>query len=114
MSFSAAASERRDRDKNKQLLTEHVQADFLGLLAGLVLGDAGVISFVHLPDVFDDQLRAVLVQAVLLARLKDDVVAVERQKQTETSQRRRRDLLLSRVFLGRSGDVGLGSFLSGK
>lgn len=63
------------------LLTEHVQADFLGLLAGLVLGDAGVISFVHLPDVFDDQLRAVLVQAVLVARLKDDVVAVGRQKE---------------------------------
>lgn len=63
------------------LLTEHVQADFLGLLAGLVLGGAGVISFVHLPDVFDDQLRAVLVQAVLVARLKDDVVAVGRQKE---------------------------------
>lgn len=63
--------------KGQKALTEHVEADFLGLLPGLVLGHACVIALVDLLHVFDQQLRTVLVQAVLVARLKDDVVAVE-------------------------------------
>lgn len=62
--------------KGQKTLTEHVQADFLGLLPSLVLGHARVISLVDLLHIFDQQLGTVLVQAVLVARLKDDVVAV--------------------------------------
>lgn len=57
-------------------LTEHVQADFLGFLPCLVLGDASVISFIHFLDIFYYQFWTILVQAVLITRFKDDVVTV--------------------------------------
>ena len=57
-------------------LTEHVQAHFLGFLSRLVLGDASVISFIHFLDIFYYQFRTILVQAVLIAGFKDDVVTV--------------------------------------
>lgn len=57
-------------------LTEHVQADFLGFLPRLVLGDASVISLVHFLDIFYYQFWTICVQAVLITRLKDNVVTV--------------------------------------
>lgn len=57
-------------------LTEHVQADFLGFLSCLVLGDASVISFIHFLDIFYYQFWTILVQAVLITRFKDNVVTV--------------------------------------
>lgn len=62
--------------EGQQTLTKHVQADFFGLLPSLVLGHACVITLVDLLHIFDQQLGTILVQAVLVARLKDDVVAV--------------------------------------
>lgn len=61
-------------------LTEHVQADFLGFLPCLVLGDASVISFIHFLDIFYYQFWTILVQAVLITRFKDDVVTVAEGK----------------------------------
>lgn len=75
--MSISAKSRRGRS----CLTEHVQADFLALLPRLVLGDAGVISFIHLQDVLYHQFGAVLVQGVLISRFEDDVVTVRREKQ---------------------------------
>lgn len=86
MSMSATGKARmtdREREKKKHArewrysLTEHVQADFLGFLSCLVLGDASVISFIHLFDFLYYQFRTILVQAVFVARFKDDVVTVE-------------------------------------
>lgn len=73
-------------------LTKHIQADFLSFLSRLVPGDAGVIAFIHLGDVFYDQFGAVLVEAVLVARFKDNVVTVARG-------RRRKDKCPGDVFL---------------
>lgn len=64
-------------------LTEHVQADFLGFLPRLVLGDASVISFIHFLDVFYYQFWTILVQAVLITRFKDNVVTVAEGKRGE-------------------------------
>lgn len=61
--------------KGEVTLTEHVQADFLGLFSSLVLGHARVVSLVDLLHIFDEQLGTILVQAVLVPQLKDDVVA---------------------------------------
>lgn len=55
--------------------TKHIEADFFGLRACFVLGDAGVIAFIHFLHVLYRQFGAVLVQDVLLSRLKRDVVA---------------------------------------
>ncbi len=64
-------------------LTEHVQADFLGFLSCLVLGNASIISFIHFLDIFYYQFWAILVQAVLITRFKDNVVTVAEAKRGE-------------------------------
>ena len=59
----------------------------MGLLARLVLGDAGVVSFVHLLHVLYHQLGAVLVQAVLVSRLQHDAVAAREEGDDASDQR---------------------------
>lgn len=59
------------------MLTKHIQADFIGLLPSFVLGHARVVSLVDLLHIFDQQLGTILIQTVLVARLKDNVVAEE-------------------------------------
>ena len=67
----------------KYSLTEHVQADFLCLLSCLVLCLADIISFIHLRDIFYYQFRTILVQAVLITRLKVDTVTVAQRKEED-------------------------------
>lgn len=67
--------------KWRHFLTEHVQADFLRFLSCLVLGNASVISFIHLLDILYYQFRTILVQVVFVTRFKDNVVTVAEEKQ---------------------------------
>lgn len=60
--------------------TKHIEADFFGLHACFVLGDAGVIAFIQFLHVLYGQFGAVLVQDVLLSRLKRDVVAAAEEE----------------------------------
>lgn len=78
-SISADLRSEPERAATRQL-TEHVEADFLGLLPRLVPGQAGVVALVHLPHVPDQQLGAVLVQAVLVPRVQDHVVAAAEEE----------------------------------
>lgn len=77
---SVSADLRSEPERAATQLTEHVEADFLGLLARLVPGQAGVVALVHLPHVPDQQLGAVLVQAVLVPRVQDHVVAAAEEE----------------------------------
>lgn len=80
-------------------LTEHVQADFLGFLSCLVLGDASVISFIHFLDIFYYQFWTILVQAVLITRFKDNVVtaAEGKRKKKKTWQGSHHKCLLTQL-----------------
>lgn len=60
--------------------TKHIEADFFSLHACFVLGDAGVIAFIHFLHVLYRQFGAVLVQGVLLSRLKRGVVAAAEEE----------------------------------
>lgn len=73
--ISGQARAAAETERTPGHLTKHVEADFLGLLARLVLGGAGVFSFVHLLHVLYHQLGAVLIQAVLVSRLQHGAVA---------------------------------------
>lgn len=94
-----AEKERERSSCSRYSLTKHVQADFLPLLSRLVLGDASVISFIHFLDVLYYQFRAILVQGVLIARFKDDVVTVaeregKKKKKKKTRGSRHKCLLV--------------------